>query len=465
MIKIYLYLHLVFWLVLVGICAWAAVRGLRGKSPLPSTLALVVPVALLSTLIAAVALHVGYVAPLAIVQDLVAAREALAHRPLPTTDIGPLVQKSFDDEPRPSSLRALWPELGREEEEEFVKVPQVMSLQAHPPFMILSFIPLYYLCGVHGASLAFALLSIGFLLVTLFVIDREVRFDWDWKQKALVVFLLLSCEPMSWVLRAGQTGALLSLLITLSWYWLHKARFIAGGIALGAAIALKLFPALLLVYFLLRARLGLAAALVTTLALNLLAAACFGFHAFVEYARTARLDAAAHAGAFDNCSLYQALNQVSSILSLPLLGSYGFYVGVCACLVGAVCFEMPRNKPEDAAGRDSDVAFSLFVVGTCLLSPLCWSHYFVVLLVPLAVLFPSNREAGTSRWKVAAYFAVFAGLMFPAELMRLADVFVATHLSGKLGLLLSMVPGMFLLALAGMTALELFERTPRQRLA
>jgi hypothetical protein len=458
MIKIYLYLHLVFWLLLAGICAWAAVRGARGKSPLPSTLALVVPVALLSTLVAAVAVHIGYVAPLAIVQDLVAAREALAHRPLPTTEIGPLVQKAFDGEPRPASLRTLWPELGREEEEEFVNVPQTMLLQAHPPFMILSFIPLYYLCGLHGSSLAFALLSIGFLLATLFVIDRQLRFDWDWKQKALVVFLLLSCEPMSWVLRAGQTGALLSLLITLSWYWLHKARFIASGVALGAAIALKLFPALLLVYFLLRARLGLAAALVTTLALNLLAAACFGFNAFVEYARTARLDSDAHAAAFDNCSLYQALNQVSYILSLPLLRSIGFYVVVCFCLVAVVCFEMLRKKSDDVSARDSDVAFSLFVVGMCFLSPLCWSHYFVVLLVPLAVLFRSNDRTGASRGKVAAYFAVFAGLMFPSEFMRLADVFVATHLSGKLGLLLSIVPGMFLLALAVITAHELFGR-------
>jgi len=418
----------------------------------------------LSTFIAAVAVHVGYVAPLAIVQDLVAAREALAHRPLPTTEIGPLAQKAFDEELRPTSLRALWPELGREEEAEFANVPQVVRIQAHPPFMILSFIPFYYLFGLHGSSLAFALLSIGFLLLMLFVIDREVRFDWDWKQKALVVFLLLSCEPMSWVLRAGQTGALLSLLITLSWYWLHKARFIASGIALGAAIALKLFPTLLLVYFLLRARLGFAAALVTTLALNCLAAACFGFGAFVEYARTAHLDAAAHAGAFDNCSLYQALNQVSSIISLPVLGSFGFYVGVCVCLVAVVCFEMLRKNPDDATARDSDVAFSLFVVGMCLLSPLCWSHYFVILLLPLAVLFPSMGRVGTSRGEVAVYFAVFAGLMFPAEFMRLADVFVATHLSGKLGLLLSMVPGMFLLALAGMTAHELFGRRSQPRL-
>ncbi len=465
MLKIYLILHAVFWLVLAGISAAAAVRSFLGKSPIPSTLVLVVPVGLFSLLVIAVSIHIAYVAPLAIMQDLVAAKEALAHRPLPTTQIGPLIEKALDDEPRPSSLQPLWPELGREEDEKLFNVARVLLLQAHPPFMILSFIPLYYLFGVHGTSLAFALLSVGFVLATLFLIDRELRFDWDWKQKALVVALLLSCEPMSWVLRAGQTGALLALLVTLSWHWLHKARFVASGIALGVAISLKLFPALLLVYFLLRARLSCAAALFATLALNVLAVLCFGFQSFVEYSRTAHFDAATHAAAFDNCSLYQILTQASYILSVPLLRSFGFYAAVCVCLLGAVCFAIVRRGPQPPPARFADVAFSLFVVGSCLLSPLCWSHYFVLLLLPLAVLYSTNREAGASPTKTALYFALFAALMFPAELMRLADVFVAAHLSGKVGLLLSTVPGLVLFALAAWLAVALLEHSPKRRMA
>jgi Glycosyltransferase family 87 len=465
MLKIYLALHAAFWLVLAGISAAAAVRSFQGKRPIPSTLALVVPVGLFSLLIVVVSIHISYVAPLAIMQDIVAAREALAYRPLPTTHIGPLIEKALDDEPRPSSLQPLWPELGQEEDEKLFNVARVLSLQAHPPFMILSFIPLYYLFGVHGTSLAFAVLSVSFLLATLFLIDRELRFDWDWKQKALVVALLFSCEPMSWVLRAGQTGALLAFLVTLSWYWLHKAQFVASGIALGLAVSLKLFPALLLAYFLLRARLSCAAAILTTLALNVLAVLCFGFQSFVEYSRTAHLDASTHAGAFDNCSLFQILTQASYILSVPLLRSFGFYATVSACLIGAVCFAIVSRGPQPPTVRFADVAFSLFVVSSCLLSPLCWSHYFVLLLLPLAVLYRTNREEDASAAKLSLYFGLFAALMFPAELMRLADVFVAAHLSGRVGLLLSMVPGMVLLALAGMLVIDLFELSRHQRLA
>ena len=122
MLKIHLPLHAVFWSVLAGISAVAAVRAFRGKSPIPSTLALVVPVSLFSLLVVVVSIHIAYVAPLAIMQDLVAAKEALAHRPLPTTHIGPLIEKALAEEPRPSSLRPLWPELGREEDEEFFNV-------------------------------------------------------------------------------------------------------------------------------------------------------------------------------------------------------------------------------------------------------------------------------------------------------------------------------------------------------
>ncbi len=254
-------------------------------------------------------------------------------------------------------------------------------------------------------------------------------------------------------------------MVTLSWYWLHKSRRVASGIALGVAVALKLFPALLLVYFLLRARLSCAVALLATLALNALAVLCFGFQSFIEYSRTAHFDAATHAAAFDNYSLYQVLTQASYILSAPLLRSVGFYAAVCVCLVGAVCFAIVRRGPPLPPTHFADIAFSLYVVGSCLLSPLCWSHYFVLLLLPLAVLYPSNREAGALPTKAALYFALFAALMFPSELMRLADVFVATHLSGKVGLLLSTVPGLVLSALAAWLAVALLERSPQQRMA
>ena len=69
MLKIYLILHAVFsgWCWLASTAA-AAVRSFLGKSPIPSTLVLVVPVGLFSLLVIAVSIDIAYVAPLAIMQ-------------------------------------------------------------------------------------------------------------------------------------------------------------------------------------------------------------------------------------------------------------------------------------------------------------------------------------------------------------------------------------------------------------
>ena len=138
-----------------------------------------------------------------------------------------------------------------------------------PPFATLFIVPFVYFLGVHGSSLAFSLLSIGCLGISPRAsLCREFQWNLTTSQKVLLSAVFLGRFPMFWVVRAGQWGGLLRALVVIGWYCVRWDRPIAGGLAVGIAASLKLFPALLLVYFFLRHRRGFVAGVGLIVALN-----------------------------------------------------------------------------------------------------------------------------------------------------------------------------------------------------
>jgi uncharacterized membrane protein len=89
------------------------------------------------------------------------------------------------------------------------------------------------------------------------------------------------------VVRAGQASALLGALIVIAWYCIQKDRPVWAGVSIGVASSLKLFPAVLLIYFLLRHRRAFLAGVATILAVNATTAAFCGLQSFPDYLQTA----------------------------------------------------------------------------------------------------------------------------------------------------------------------------------
>ena len=162
---------------------------------------------------------------------------------MPTAGIKPLIRRALAEERHPSFMGTLGSELRKEEQEEYDTIVTRISEQAHPPFMTLFIAPFVYFLGVHGSSLVFSLLSIDCLGVTLLLLCRELQPSLTPSQKVLLSCVLLSWYPMFGVVWSGQTGALLGVLIVIGWYCVRRNRPILGGIAVGIASSLKLFPA------------------------------------------------------------------------------------------------------------------------------------------------------------------------------------------------------------------------------
>ncbi len=272
-----------------------------------------------------------------------------------------------------------------------------IEYNAHPPVSVLAALP-FAAFGYRVAFVLWNLASITALAVSMWLIMRRAGLAFGRVWIFPVVTLLLTSGALTHHLFQGQWNLILLLLMTGCWAADRGGREVLGGSLLGAAMALKLFPGFLLLYFVARRQWrSVASAGAVFVLLNAAALAVFG----VESIRTYFFEVVPQLGQFrdtwTNASLMGFLSRLfdgsRSGHVYPLLKSellmQAAYVIASGLLVLAAGWRVwqAKSRPQ------RDVAFGLCIIAMLLISPVTWNHYFVMLILPLAVLW---RAAGTS---------------------------------------------------------------------
>jgi hypothetical protein len=303
-------------------------------------------------------------------------------------------------------------------------------VQAHPPPSTLLVAPFVAAFGVLGAQVAVLLLSLAGLTVSLLLIGRGLGWRLSRRQGLVLVVAAFGAEAVVTTLRAGQTGLVLGALMIAGWYSLKKDRPALAGVLVALAAALKAFPGLLLLYFLLRQRRAFASAIVTLLILFVLVGVLTGWHTYAEYLDTTRGVVEEYRGFANNLSLLALFVRTAGEVAADK-AQLVFY-GVAVLLVGALAWLVCRGEPlppaplpgaergEDmlappslpgkgaggsgpAKGERLDLEYALFLAVMPLLSPISWDHYLSVLLLPLAVV-GTRALTASSSWRAALGF-------------------------------------------------------------
>jgi hypothetical protein len=260
-----------------------------------------------------------------------------------------------------------------------------VTYNAHPPTSVLLALPLAALDYV-AAGWWWNVLSLALLALSLVVIAREL----GWRPRLLgllaTVALLMVWTPLWIHTLQGQLGLALLALFAGAWAAGRRGRLAASGVLLGLAAAIKLFPLLLLGWLALRRGWRCVVAGLAALAgVSGLTLLILGPAAFVSYATVVLPALDRWRADWVNASLtgFFARLFAPDASTLPLLHSPALAAALTAAsglAVVALTAWLTRRRAADFDGL-----FALALTALLLLSALTWTHYFVVLLLPLAI--------------------------------------------------------------------------------
>lgn len=284
---------------------------------------------------------------------------------------------------------------------------------AHPPGSVLLALPFAGL-DYWNAHFAWNLITIPLLLAAIGLTVWQVCRPFRWWHLVPIAAVLVWAEPVRITITYGQINFVLALLLVAGWVLDRQGKQTAGGVCVGLAAGLKLFPAFVLLYFLVSGRWkGLLAGILTAVAVNGIAAGVFGVGAFQDYVQNVvpavreRWEAT-----WPNTSLNGLWIRVANppeqqtgpgAFRSPLLAKAGF--GACGLLIAAgTAWAAWRSRKEG----DPDIGWAVAVAALPLVSPMAWQHYYALHVVPLAVL-----AARLHGWRRYVGWVAVGGICIP----------------------------------------------------
>ncbi len=261
----------------------------------------------------------------------------------------------------------------------------------HPPAYFLLIGP-FALLPLPWAAFLWDLVGLVALWVSVALIARELRLAPPPWALALLLALLLTWSPLLQTLLEAQISPILLLLFTLAWLAARRGRGGWAGAALGVATAVRLFPGLAVVYFLIRRDWrAVAMACIVFVGLEALATPLVGgIPGVIAYA-TRESPAATKEWLIHehNVSLwgftrllFVGPRDVSALAFAPWLAAPLTYALLAVLLAALALRTFWRRRLPFVA---DDTTFLAYLPAMLLASPLTWQHYFVILLLPLLV--------------------------------------------------------------------------------
>lgn len=299
----------------------------------------------------------------------------------------------------------------------------------YPPFAALIFIPLL--------ALSTPVLNVVMTAVNVVLLQAVVATSIRWagvRNRAVLVAgtaiaapVLIWFSPVYATLAVGQINLLLVLLVLGDLYFLRRSRW--AGIGIGIATALKLTPAVFIIYLVLTRRFWAAITAAATLAATILISLIVLPSDTLRYWGGIFLDT--NRVAIPQMRFNQSINGVL----IRLLHTADVTVPwVIICLVVAIAgFALAW-----LANRRGEEQFAVLITAgiALLVSPVSWEHHWVWLVPAIIYLLVRAIWSGTIVWPVLLVLFVIALLIAPyGTTLVPADPQQVLHISSPIAMI------------------------------
>jgi hypothetical protein len=207
--------------------------------------------------------------------------------------------------------------------------------------------------------------------------------------------LLLNFRPMTDTLAFGQIDLALLLILTLALWALHSQHDILAGVLVALGTLLKIYPLLLLAFFVVKRRWwALAGFVLGMLILNGLSIVVMGWEMHRVYLFEVLPRIGGTTSWVENQTISGFLNRLvaspkestifhNRLIELLGLGVSGL-VGLLACVLAL--------RPARSASTSFALQYSQFALIMVLVVPAAWMHYETLLFLPFAALLLHTRD-------------------------------------------------------------------------
>ncbi|HUJ72179.1 MAG TPA: glycosyltransferase family 87 protein [Verrucomicrobiae bacterium] len=269
----------------------------------------------------------------------------------------------------------------------------------YPPLFAVLMVP-FALLPTFWASLVWYVLSVILVAWTVWMCVSLVKTGLNFEGDPFVLYVippLLVLFPLMSALARGQTTPVLLWLSTAGLFYAWKGQDWRGGVCFAGGILLKVFPVVLLAYFVWRKRWRFVAATLTSIVIGALIvpAAVYGWQRNVDYlkewvSKVGKPAAEMESKRMDN-PLYEQLlstertrNQsFEAVLARVFRADVArpVAIGLGLAMAAAMLWVDWRTHGKgDMPLQSAGVLWMLLII------PISWAHYFMLLLLPLTVL-------------------------------------------------------------------------------
>jgi hypothetical protein len=300
----------------------------------------------------------------------------------------------------------------------------------YPPLFAILMVP-FALVPTFWAALAWYGLSVVLVIWTVKMCAFLVREALHFEEDPIALYALpplLVLFPLMSALARGQTTPVVLWLVTAGLVCAWKGQDMRGAICFAGGILLKVFPIVLLAYFVWRKRWRLVMATLAATAVGafIIPAAAYGWHRNIDYLKEwvdviGKPALEAESERADNPLYGQLLNSqlprnqsLSAVLTRLTGNPRARWIGMA---VGAIMAGVILLVGRRAESSNEIHILSAAVVWTLLIPPVSWAHYFMLLLLPLTVLV---AVAITARDETIRQVAVVALALFAILALGLA---------------------------------------------
>ena len=276
-----------------------------------------------------------------------------------------------------------------------------------PPTVAIWFLPFASLAPEQMGT-DIRLLAIFALIAHLTLLAFELGATTPIALTVLTFGFLFSRQFFLYHLDVGQISELIACWIVATWFFLRRDDDIAAGVCLGLACTMKVYPAVIALFFITSRRWRALAACVVTYAVAITAVTVrWGWRLWPHFFTSDKDLVSFWVASVHNGSLYGIVTRALQPLGAKQPPSHLATALFVVIALSLVAFFLAFSRRNARDRDDWDVSFAFVAVLAPFLHPVAWEHYAVLWILPIAIAITRIGRMTTWRPQLAAGFIVF----------------------------------------------------------